>query len=80
MKVKEVKKRIEDLEDVYDNMIRIQECCLRNDDAKDSIKFLEDSASLNTTLCDLASATARYIHDEIHRLQDIIDEAVVKIN
>lgn len=80
MKVKEVKKRIEDLEDVYDNMIRIQECCLRNDDAKDSIKFLEDSASLNTTLCDLASAMARYIHDEIHRLQDIIDEAVVKIN
>ena len=37
MKVKDVMKRIEDLDNLYNNMIKIQECCLRNEDAKECI-------------------------------------------
>ena len=80
MKIKEVKKRIGDLEDVYDNMIRIQECCQRDEDAKVHIKYIENKASLNATLRTLASVTARFIGDEMHRLREIFDNADIKIN
>ena len=80
MKVKEVKKRIGDLENVYNNMIKIQECCLRNEDVKNCIKELEEKANINTTLRNLASVTASYISDEIRRLESIIDDAIVKID
>nr|WP_302142410.1 hypothetical protein [uncultured Schaedlerella sp.] len=80
MKVKEVKKRIGDLEDVYDNIIRIQECCLRNEDAKVHIEYIENKASLNATLRNLVSVTAGFIGDEIHRLHEIIDNADIEIN
>lgn len=79
MTVKEVKKRIEDLNHLYDNAIKIQECCLRNEDAKDCIKKLETEANLNTTLRNFASASASVLSDEIHRLEDAIDNTDVKI-
>lgn len=80
MTVKEVKERIADLENICDNMIKIQECCLRNKDAENCIKELEENANINTTLRNLASDTACFISDELHRLEDIIDNAVVKID
>ena len=80
MKIKEVKKRIGDLEYVYDNMIRIKECCQRDEDAKVHIKYIENKASLNATLRTLASVTARFIGDEMHRLHEIFDNADIKIN
>lgn len=80
MTVKEVKKRIEELRNIYGNMIKIQECCLRNENAKDCIKELEEAAQLNITIRTLASATAGYIRDEICRLEAIIDNAVISIN
>ncbi|RKI94311.1 hypothetical protein D7V94_01850 [Parablautia intestinalis] len=80
MVIKDVKKRIEELENIYDNMIKIQEYCLRNEDAKEYIQKIEEAAHLNNTLRNLASGTARYIRAEILRLQDIINNAVVKIN
>ena len=80
MTVKEVKKRIGDLGNIYDNMIKIQECCLRNENAKDCIKELEEAAQLNVTIRNLASATAGYIRGEICRLEAIIDNAVISIN
>ncbi len=80
MKVKDVMKRIEDLDNLYDNMIKIQECCLRNEDAKECIKELESKAQLNNTLRYLASLTAAYISDEVGRLNTIIENTVVKID
>ena len=80
MRVKDVMKRIEDLDNLYNNMIKIQECCLRNEDAKECIKELESKAQLNNTLRNLASLTAAYISDEVGRLNTIIENTVVKID
>ncbi|MDE6435761.1 MAG: hypothetical protein K2L07_16245 [Lachnospiraceae bacterium] len=80
MKAKEAKKRIEDLENVYDDMIKIQECCLKNEDAKICIKELEEKSNINTNLRNLVSVTASYISDEIRRLEHIIDDSVAKID
>lgn len=79
MTVKEVKKRIEDINHMYDNAIKIQECCIRNEDAKDCIKKLEVEANLSTTLRNFVSATASYLSDEVHRLEEAIDNTIVKI-
>lgn len=79
MTVKEVKKKISDLQLIYDNTIKIQECCLRNEDAKDAVAKLESEANMSTTLRNFVSATACFISDEIHRLEDAIDNASVKI-
>lgn len=78
--VKDAKKRIEDLQLVYDNAIKIQQCCLRNKDAENCVKELEEKAAMNTTLRNFASATASFISDEIHRLEKAIDSTVVKID
>lgn len=80
MQVREVKGIIGDLKNLYDNMIRIQECCLRNDDAQKSIKELEEKANINTSLRNLVSGTAIYISNEISRLENVIDNATVKID
>lgn len=58
----------------------MQECCLKNESAKDCVKELEEKAVLNTTLRNFASATASYIGDEIKRLERVIDSAVIKID
>lgn len=79
MTVKEVKKKISDLQLIYDNTIKIQECCLRNEDAKDAVAKLESEANMSTTLRNFVSATACFISDEINRLEDAIDNASVKI-
>lgn len=79
MKVKEVKQRISGLENVYDNMIRIQECCLRKENAQACIKELENMAALDTTLRNLVSTTAKYIIDEKNRLESLIDNAEIRI-
>lgn len=80
MKVKELKRRISLLRDVYSNALKIQECCLRNENAKECIKTLEEKTQINTSLRSFASSTASYISDEIKRLEDIIDNADVKID
>ena len=65
---------------LFRSMIKIQECCLRNEDAKECIKELESKAQLNNTLRNLASLTAAYISDEVGRLNTIIENTVVKID
>ena len=80
MTVKELKQRISLLRGVYNNALKLQDCCLKNDNAEDCIKKLEKEAQLNTTLRNFASSTASYMADEIKRLEGIIDNAVVKID
>ena len=80
MQVREVKGIIGNLENVYDNLIKLQDCCLKNDDARESIEKLEEKADINTTLLNLVSSTAIYIKKEICRLEDAIDNAEVKMD
>lgn len=80
MTVKDAKKRIEDLTGIYDNLIKIQECCLRNENAKEHIEKIEEESGINTSLRSLASGAAGYINDEIQRIEKIIDNAVVKLD
>lgn len=80
MTVKEARQRITCMHDVYDNAMKIQECCLKNKDAKECVKELEEMAQLNNSLRNFATSTASYISDEIKRLEKIIDNAVIKID
>lgn len=80
MKVKELRQRISLLRGVYNNALKIQECCLKNKDAKECIKEFEEVSQLNTDLRTFASSVASYISDEIKRLENIIDNADVKID
>lgn len=58
MTVKDAKKRIEDLTGIDDNLIKIQECCLRNENAKEHIEKIEEESGINTSLRSLASGEA----------------------
>lgn len=89
MLVKDVYKRIEDLENDRMNFMNIQEFCLGHmaqsaeelDEGKHTKIYgaLEDGANLNNSLRNLASKTIKNIDDEIARLKKIIENAEVKI-
>ena len=86
MTIKEVKKRIEDLQHDRANFMKIQEYCLGHmsppDDEEHTKIYgaLEDAAGLNMSLRNLASGTIRNIDAEINRLERIIDSAIVNID
>jgi uncharacterized protein (DUF2126 family) len=87
MLVKDVYKRIEDLERDRRNFMNIQEFCLghMSEDPNNGVHTkiygaLEDGANLNESLRNLASGTIRNIDNEIARLKRIIENAQVKID
>ena len=81
MTVKEVKERLNELNDLHDNAIRIQNCCLGNENAWECIKKLEKESGIKETdLRTFATLVAGYASDEIKRLNRIIDNASVKID
>ena len=87
MLVKDVYKRIEDLERDRRNFLNIQEFCLghMSEDPNNGVHTkiygaLEDGANLNESLRNLASGTIRNIDNEIARLKRIIENAQVKID
>ena len=87
MLVKDVYKRIEDLERDRRNFMNIQEFCLghMSENPNDGVHTkiygaLEDGAHLNESLRNLASGTIRNIDNEIARLKRIIENAQVKID
>ena len=90
MLIKDVYKRIEDLENDRRNFMNIQEFCLGHM-AKSSEELnegkhtkiygaLEDGADLNSSLRTLASKTIVNIDDEIARLNRIIENTHIKID
>ena len=89
MLVKDVYKKIEDLENDRRNFMNIQEFCLGHmvqspeelNEGKHTKIYgaLEDGANLNNSLRNLASKTIKNIDDEIARLKKIIENAEVKI-
>lgn len=88
MLIKDVYKRIENLENDRQNFMRIQEFCLGYyvlpDEDKDAhtriYGALEDGAMMNIDLRTLASKTIVNINNEIARLRKIIENTHVEID
>ena len=89
MTVKDVYKRIEDLQRNRRNFVNIREFCLGHMSSKEDLNngvhtkvygALEDGASLNESLYDLSEKTIANIDNEINRLTKMIENTVVKID
>lgn len=80
MKVKEAKERLDSLERIYDNAIKIQECCLRNKEAEPAISKIEEETGINMSLRTFASYVASFIADERKRISKLINNADIKID
>ena len=87
MLIKDVYKKIEELEKDRRNFMNIQEFCLGhmsanpNDGVHTKIYgALEDGANLNESLRSLASKTIVNIDNEIERLKKIIDNTHINIS
>lgn len=87
MLIKDVYKKIEELERDRRNFLNIQEFCLghMSEDPNNGVHtkvygVLEDGANLNESLRNLASKTIGNIDNEIARLKKIIDNTNININ
>lgn len=87
MLIKDVYKKIEELERDRKNFLNIQEFCLghMSEDPNNGVHTkiygaLEDGANLNESLRNLASKTIVNIDNEIARLKKIIDNTNININ
>jgi uncharacterized membrane protein len=89
MLIKDVYKKIEELERDKRNFLNIQEYCLGHMSSQKDIDngvhtkiygALEDGANLNESLRNLASKTIVNISNEIDRLTKIIENTHIKID
>ena len=80
MKVRDAKERLENLKTIYDNALKIQECCLRNEEAKETILNLEEKAGISLPLRTFVSSVAAFAADERKRISNLIDNADIKID
>lgn len=80
MKVKEARERMERLKQLYDNAIKIQNCCLNNKASDGTITDLEEKSGINTSLRTFATCVGALAENERKRISDIIDNADVKID
>lgn len=80
MKVKEARERMDSLERLCKNVVKIQDYCMHNSEAKTTVHRLEEETNINTTLRNFATSVACLAADERKRIADIIDNADVKIN
>lgn len=88
MLIKDVYKKIEELERDRKNFLNIQEYCFGHMSNKEDLNngvhtkvygALEDGANLNESLRNLASKTIVNIDNEIERLKKIIDNTHINI-
>lgn len=80
MKIKEVRKRLESLRQLYDNAIKIQNCCMNNNAADGAVTDLEEKSGINTSLRNFATCVGKLAADEIKRISDVIDNTDAKID
>lgn len=80
MKVKEVKERLDSLERIHDNAIKIQECCLRNKEAEKTVSDLEEFSAISMPLRYFASYVAEFTANERKRISMLIDNADVQVD
>lgn len=89
MLIKDVYKKIEELEVDRKNFMKIQEYCLGHMSSQKDIDngihtkiygVLEDGANLSESLSSLASKTIANIDNEIARLKKIIENTHIKID
>lgn len=80
MKVREVRERMDSLKQLYDNAVKIQNCCLNNKSASATVTDLEEKSGINTPLRKFATCVATLVADERKRISDIIDNVDVKID
>lgn len=85
MTVKEVKDKIVRLQESYQNLVRLQNFFLGVYDVpeetiKDLKNNIEEMAHLSIPIRDLCSTSAKFLSDEIERLNNAIDNTSVKVN
>lgn len=81
--VRDVKERILALENCKDGLNRIQKCITSDNQSDDSevckaVKLIEDEAGLYERIEGLCFNTVQYIEKEIHRLEMLIDSAIIQ--
>ena len=79
MKVKDVKKYLDDLQSLHDDAIKIQQYCKESGEVNDSIAEVEGRSKISTSLQVFALRTAKAVDEEIQRIKKVIDEAEVRI-
>lgn len=80
MKVREVKVRLDSLKRIYDNALKIQDYCLHNAEANETVSNLEEKSGIDMNLRTFSSCVATIVADERKRILDLIDNADVNIN
>lgn len=80
MKVREARDRMNNLKELYDNAVKIQNCCLHNKEVQKAITELEEKSGINTTMRTFATCVASFVADERKRIENIINNADVKID
>lgn len=80
MKVKEAREKMDSLKRLYDNAVKIQNCCLYNKLLSATVTDLEEKSGIDTPLRKFATCVATFAADERKRISDIIDNADVKID
>lgn len=80
MKVREAKVRLDSLKRIYDNALKIQDYCLHNAEANETVSNLKEKSGIDMNLRTFASCVATIVADERKRILDLIDNAEVNIN
>lgn len=79
MKVKEARDMMNNLKKLYDNAVKIQNCCLHKEVQKE-IAALEETAGMNMPMRTFATCVASLAADERLRIEKAVDNADVKID
>lgn len=80
MKVKEAKEEIEKMENLYDNLKKLQDLALSNNtDLVDLVRRVEEESNINMSLSTLTAEGSKYIRKEISRIQYIVENTDVKV-